>query len=121
MNNSFLAINKGYFGTGLKSIDILIISQIEEFERNNCKCYLTNKQFAEMFGESESTIKRALDKLDDMNYINRNTINNANGSKQSRQRTITLGKEARCIMNFASDKQGSNVDEARFKNEVSKV
>ena len=63
MDNCFLAINKEYFGKGLKSIDILILAQIEEFQRNKRECYVTNKQFSEMFGESESTVKRSLSRL----------------------------------------------------------
>lgn len=118
---NFLAVNKDYFGTGLKSVDMLIISQIEEFERNNCKCFVSNKEFSNMFGESESTIKRSLDKLEDLKIIKRDTINNANGSHKSRQRTLSIDNKARFIMNQGSGKQGSNIEEARFKNEGSKV
>ena len=38
MENKFLAINKKYFNLGLKSIDIMILAQIDEFSRNNCEC-----------------------------------------------------------------------------------
>ena len=34
---TFLQINKDYMGLGLKSVDLLIISQVEEFERNECQ------------------------------------------------------------------------------------
>ena len=34
--DTFLKINKKYLALGLKSIDILIISQIEDFYRNKC-------------------------------------------------------------------------------------
>ena len=119
--DKFLAINKDYFGCGLKSIDLLIISQIEEFERNNCKCCLTNKQFSDMFGESESTIKRTLDKLEDLKIIKRNVITNVSGSNKSRQRILSVNNKAKFIMNSGSDKQGSNIEEARFIMNESKV
>ena len=38
MENKFLAIDKKYFNKEFKSIELLIIAQIEEFERNNCEC-----------------------------------------------------------------------------------
>ena len=127
MENNFLAVNKEYFNIGLKSIDLLIISQIEEYARNDCSCYVTNKQFSEMFGESESTIKRSINKLEELEIIKRNTSCNNDGSKASRIRTLSIG-EARFKTNHTSiskvkntDMQGSNVDEARFKNEISKV
>lgn len=120
MENNFLAINKEYFKSGLKSIDLLIIAQVEEFQRNKCECFITNKQFSEMFGESESTIKRSLDKLEEMGIIKRKTITNGNGSNKSRVRTLSICK-ARFKMNLGSKEQGSNIEEARFKNEISKV
>ena len=70
---NFLAVNKEYLGMGLKSIDILIISQIEEYKRNECDCYITNEQFANMFGDSRETIKRYLTKLENMGIISRKT------------------------------------------------
>ena len=121
MNSNFLAVNKNYFEKGLKSIDLLLISQIEEFERNNCKCTITNKKFANMFGESESTIKRTIDKLEELKIIKRDTITNVSGSNKSRQRTLSINNKARFIMDSGSDKQGSNIDEARFIMNESKV
>ena len=69
MDNNFLAVNKDQFSMGLKSIDLLIIAQIEEFKRNGCECYMTNEQFSDMFGESISTIKRALSSLETKGII----------------------------------------------------
>ena len=46
MENKFLAVNKDYFGLGLKSLDLLIIAQVDEFQRNKCPCYVTNDQFS---------------------------------------------------------------------------
>lgn len=124
MENVFLAINKQYFDMGLKSIDLLILAQIEEFQRNGCSCYVTNKQFSEMFGESESTVKRSLDKLEEMKLVKRTTTTNNNGGKQSRVRTLTIDSTEikKHLSKVHNDtEQGSNVEEARFKNEPSKV
>lgn len=90
MENTFLAINKKYFGMGLKSIDILIVAQIEEFQRNGCDCYVTNKQFADMFGESERTINRVIAKLEELNVIKRKTTFIDGNGRGNRQRILTV-------------------------------
>ena len=117
--DNFLSINKKYFNIGLKSIDILILSQIEEYQRNNCECYITNQQFSDMFGESVSTIKRSIDKLEQKGMIERKTRSRTDNGKKSKERTLNVIK-VHSELNF-KNKQGSNVEQARFKNEKSKV
>lgn len=117
MDNNFLAVNKDYFSMGLKSIDLLIIAQIEEFKRNGCECYMTNEQFSDMFGESISTIKRALSSLETKGIIKRKTSTVSNNGQKSKQRILSISK----VQNEPTFKQGSNNTEARFKNEESKV
>lgn len=117
--DNFLSINKKYFNIGLKSIDILILSQIEEYQRNNCECYITNQQFSDMFGESVSTIKRSIDKLEQKGMLERKTRSRTDNGKKSKERTLNVIK-IHSELNF-KNKQGSNVEQARFKNEKSKV
>lgn len=117
--DNFLSINKKYFNIGLKSIDILILSQIEEYQRNNCECYITNQQFSDMFGESISTIKRSIDKLEQKGMLERKTRSRTDNGKKSKERTLNVVK-VHSELNF-KNKQGSNVEQARFKNEKSKV
>ena len=117
--DNFLSINKKYFNIGLKSIDILILSQIEEYQRNNCECYITNQQFSDMFGESVSTIKRSIDKLEQKGMLERKTRSRTDNGKKSKERTLNVIK-VHSELNF-KNKQGSNVEQARFKNEKSKV
>lgn len=117
--DNFLSINKKYFNIGLKSIDILILSQIEEYQRNNCECYITNQQFSDMFGESVSTIKRSIDKLEQKGMLERKTRSRTDNGEKSKERTLNVIK-VHSELNF-KNKQGSNVEQARFKNEKSKV
>lgn len=118
MTNTFLAINKKYLNLGLKSIDILIIAQIEEFERTNRQCYITNKQFSELFGESESTIKRSIDKLSEFNIISRhNTFIEGNG-RSNKLRTLSLRSRKEWKGQIDPSKmEGSKNDNGRFKTE----
>lgn len=126
----FLKVNKNYFGLNLKSIDILMIAQIEEFRRNNCECYVTNEQFSTMFGESESTIKRVIDKLEKLNIIQRSTkFINGNG-KGTKQRILSINERNfwkvqneltnKCKVQI-QEMEGSKVDDGRFKNQEWKV
>lgn len=113
-NMSFLQVDKDLLGKGLKSIDVLILAQVKEFERNKCECYLTNEQFAEMFGESVSTIKRSLDKLEDMKLIKRDTKYVDGNGRANRQRVIKSGKSKK---NPPKKMVGSKSDNGRFKDE----
>lgn len=129
---SFLALNKKYLRLGLKSIDLMIIAQIEEFQRNGCACYITNEQLSEQFGESESTIKRSIDKLEKMNIVKRNTSFVKGQGRSNKQRTLSINpfnqwkvqneptKSTECKVQ-KSEMEGSNVDDGRFKNDEWKV
>jgi DNA-binding Lrp family transcriptional regulator len=123
MTNNFLAINKDYFRIGLKSIDILIIAQVEEFQRNKCECYITNKQLSEMFGESESTIKRTIDKLEDMQILKRKTSFVEGNGRGTKMRTLAVNPRLKWkVQNELSElMEGSKVDDGRFKNDEWKV
>ena len=70
---TFIKVKDDYqgLGIGLKSIDLLIMCKIEGFQQSGLECYMTNEQFSNLFGESVSTVKRSLDKLEDMNIIHR--------------------------------------------------
>lgn len=117
MENTFLAANKEYLNIGLKSIDILIIAQIEEFRRNKRECYVTNKQFAEMFGESEDKIKRSLAKLEKMNVIKRNTIFIDGNGRSNRQRILSVNDKKEWKAHIALSKmEGAKVNNGRCKN-----
>ena len=117
MDNIFLAVDKRYFNSGLKSIEMMIASQIEEFERNGKQCYLTNKQFAEMLGESESTIKRELDKLEGLNVISRDTKTVKGNGRANKQRTISINEIDKWKVQIEPGSNamvGSNVDNGRL-------
>ena len=133
----FLQVNKDYMGLGLKSVDLLIISQVEEFTRNGNQCYVTNKQFSDMFGESESTIKRAIDKLVKANIIHRDTVFVQGNGRANKQRVLNIKsrkkwkvqneptiKECKVQNDLTKEMEGSNFemegsksDDGRFKND----
>ena len=105
INSNFLAVDKRNFKLGLKSIDILILSQIEEFARNGCQCHITNKQLSDMLGECMSSVKKSLDKLEALKLIYRETILRKDNGKSSRQRIIYINYD---VLNAYRLKVGSN-------------
>jgi DNA-binding MarR family transcriptional regulator len=89
--NGNLMVSKGLYSTGLNTTEMMIISQIEEFERNGNECFVTNQQFADWFGVSTKTIERTLDKLEENNYIKRETKTvNTNGRKSKIRKIKTV-------------------------------
>jgi DNA-binding MarR family transcriptional regulator len=87
---TFLKVSKKYFNNNLKPLEILILSQIEEFINNGRECYLTNKQFAQMFSVTEPTVDKALDRLEQLNYIRRMTNFISNRGQASKMRQLML-------------------------------
>ena len=98
-----LYVSKEYFGTGLKCLDMLIISTIEEYEKRDEECYLTNKTLSSMFHRSESTIKRTIDKLEKYSIIKRNTFFDHKNGQSSKRRILTLKPKNQWRTNWRSN------------------
>ena len=98
-----LYVSKEYFGTGLKCLDILIISTIEEYEKCGEKCQLTNKALSSIFNESEATIKRAINKLEKHSIIKRNTFFISGNGRNNKRRTLTLRPKNQWKINWHSN------------------
>lgn len=90
MNDKFLKVNKDLFKLKLNPTEILILSQIIEFQTNTGDCFISDKVLAENFGVSESTIKREIKNLDDLGFITRFT-KNVKGGKE-RHITVNINK-----------------------------
>lgn len=90
--NNYIKVNTEFFNTNLNPLEILMLSVIESFARDNKECYYTNEQFATMFNVSKTYIKSTLDNLENKNYIVRDTkvVRDGETGKAHRTRTITL-------------------------------
>ena len=86
----FLAINKKYYGTGLRSVDLHIVAFIDNFQRNNKSCYITNQWISEQIGEAESMVKRSLERLEKFNVIKRHTVFCSGNGRNNRHRLLVL-------------------------------
>ena len=73
MKNYYLAVDKTLFELNLNPLEILILAQVEEFQRNKCVCYLTDEGLAASFGVSERTISRAITHLSELQLLKKET------------------------------------------------
>lgn len=101
--NNFLKVEKNLFGSGLSPIEILVLSQIMEFDRNTGDCFMSNAAMAKNFGVSEKTVSRAVAALEEKKYITRNTKNVQKG----KERHIILTKDN---LTLANDSEKSTKD-----------
>lgn len=92
LNHTFLAVDTAYFNSGLKPIEMLILSKVDEFVDKGMECYITNEQFATYFNVNKETIKRSLNNLEEQGYIKRNTELCSDRGQASRKRTIERGE-----------------------------
>ena len=108
MDGYFLAVYKELFGLGLNSLDMLIISQVYEYQRNDLDCHVTNEQFSEWFGESLYKIERSIKKLSNFNIIDKQTTfvsgKKAKDGKKAgnRQRVIKLNPKSMWDIEFGT-------------------
>lgn len=89
MANYYLQVDKNLFNMGLTPVEILLIAQIAEFQRNTGDCFMSDKALADNFGVSESTIKRELKRLEELGFISRDTKN----VKGGRERHMTVNQD----------------------------
>lgn len=90
--NNYIKVNTEFFNTGLDPLQILILSLIESYARDNKEFYHTNEQLSKMFNVSLTYVKSSLNDLEKKNYIKRDTktVKDYNTLKFSKRRTISL-------------------------------
>lgn len=82
MTNNFLKVNKDFFKLELNPTEILILSQIEEYNRTTKDCFMSDEVFAAQFGVSKSTISREMKILESKGFITRETKNVKGGKER---------------------------------------
>lgn len=75
MTDKFLKVNKDLFGIGLSPIEILIVSQVLEYQTKGMECFESDASFAADFGMSESTVSRAIGALKKRGILTADTRN----------------------------------------------
>lgn len=126
--NGNLMVSKSLYSTGLNTTEMMLISQIREFERNGSECFVTNQQFADWFGVSTKTIERTLDKLEENNYIKRETKTVNTNGKKSKVRKIKIVEGTVKMTQPCDDSEGDEgtvkmtvASDGRYRQNVHKV
>lgn len=121
-------VSKSLYSTGLNTTEMMLISQIREFERNGSECFVTNQQFADWFGVSTKTIERTLDKLEENNYIKRETKTVNTNGKKSKVRKIKIVEGTVKMTQPCDDSEGDEgtvkmtvASDGRYRQNVHKV
>jgi DNA-binding MarR family transcriptional regulator len=89
--SKFLKVEDDLFEKGLTANEVLILAKVRQFTENKHDCYMTNQQFADWLNVSKPTIDNALNKLEKLGFITRNTNVVSDFGKVTRQRVIVLG------------------------------
>ena len=113
MTNLFLKVNKDLFNLGLNPTEILLISQIMEFNTNTGDFFMSDKVLAEQFGVSDKTISRTMTSLEQRGFIKRETKNVKGGKVRHIkvcQENIdkALTKDNLSVVDQKKDEQGTN-------------
>ena len=74
---------------GLSASQLLILAKIKEFERNNCKCYMTDEQLAYISLQSARNVARDLKKLEEVGLLQRSTETIIERGSTKKKRTLT--------------------------------
>ena len=103
---------KGEDKITIDHLDCLIIERVDDFQKNNMDCYLTNEQFASIFNTSVSTIKRKISNLCKIGILQSNVFLRSDTGKSSRVRTLKViySQIGICRSTF-------NLDEGKTKDE----
>ena len=83
MTNLFLQLNKDLFKLDFNPTEMIIVSQVLEFQTKGLSCYMTNEQFAANLHVSASTVSRAISRLAAEGYM---TVT----SPKSKMRTLFI-------------------------------
>ena len=104
----FLAVEKQWLGSGLDSLELLIIAQIAEYQRQKWPCYITDKQLAQLFGVSDRTICRYLDALEEKGVLIRETKTVGENGNTRRRRTLRIAYNQLEKMKIGNECGGQN-------------
>lgn len=90
--NLFAYFYRDWYNKGLKPVELLLLMEINSYISNGRECYMTNKQFADLFNVCEKTISTTLDELEKKGLVKRNTKTVSDRGQHTKYRTITLTK-----------------------------
>ena len=91
LNYKFTPVDITYEGSGLKPLEILILSKMDSYIEKGQEVYLTDEQFASFYGVTARTVSNTMNNLEEKGYIKRNTEVCKGNGHVSKKRTLERG------------------------------
>lgn len=86
----YLRIDKRFFKIGLNSVDILILAYIDQYTKQGLDCEVSNQFLSDFTGVSIRTVTRSIKKLEELNYIIKDTFKVKNRGQKSNVRMLSI-------------------------------
>ena len=116
MTNLFLKVNKDLFKLKLNPTEILILSQVLEYQTNTQDCYISNQALASQFGVSAKTISRSIEALEEKGFLMRDTKNVRNG--RERHMKVNLIKIDEVLARDNLSNENENIESSKGQNDL---
>ena len=91
INYDFTPVNTAYRCSGLKPLEILIMSTLDGYRNNGMECWVSDETFAGWYGVDRKTVSRAIGNLEEKGYIVRETKVVKDNGQATRQRKLWHG------------------------------
>lgn len=84
----YMWVNYNFMDKGLTPIELLILSRIDEDNRFNKPCTMTNTKLSELFGETLYAVKNAISNLEKKNMITKTVQYVSGNGRGNRERRL---------------------------------
>lgn len=89
----FTPVNTAYRESGLKPLEILIMSTLDGFKNNGEDCWISDDTLANWYGVERKTVSRAMKSLEEKGFIKRDTRVVRDNGQASKVRYLNYGDE----------------------------
>lgn len=89
----YIWVNRSYFSMGLKALDILILSKIEEDNMHGRVFDMTNEEMADMFSDTIYGIKKSLSRLEKKDMVIKRLYYTSGHGKSNRRRELFINND----------------------------
>lgn len=110
VKRQYMWVNYNFMDKELTPIELLVLSRIDEDNRNDKPCTMTNMRFANLFGESMYSIKNAISNLEEKDMIAKEVEYVSGKGRGNRERRLYVNYDIalcedkkRCHINIDND------------------
>lgn len=106
----YMWVNYDFMDKGLTPIELLILSRVDEDNRFNKPCTLTNKKLSELFGETLYAVKNAISNLEKKNMITKTVQYVSGKGRGNRERRLYVNHEVAAYKKKKNKKRGDETE-----------